>query len=41
MTIMMGALSLARIMRDDGEAKALLENTRRSLEQSLGLAIAS
>jgi TetR/AcrR family transcriptional repressor of nem operon len=34
---MMGALSLARITRDDGEAEALLQNMRRSMEQKLGL----
>jgi TetR/AcrR family transcriptional repressor of nem operon len=32
---MMGALALARVTRDDGEAEALLVNTRRSLEQRL------
>jgi TetR/AcrR family transcriptional repressor of nem operon len=34
---MMGALSLARVTRDEDEADALLNNTRRSLEQKLGL----
>jgi len=38
---MMGALSLARVTRDDSEAEALLENTRRLLEQRLGLTISS
>jgi TetR/AcrR family transcriptional repressor of nem operon len=34
---MVGALSLARVTRDDAEAQALLENTRRSIEHKLGL----
>jgi TetR/AcrR family transcriptional regulator, transcriptional repressor for nem operon len=38
---MMGALSLARVTRDDIEAEALLENSRHSLEQKLGLTISS
>jgi len=36
---MMGALSLARVTRDEGQADALLNNTRRSLEQKLGLTL--
>jgi TetR/AcrR family transcriptional regulator, transcriptional repressor for nem operon len=34
---MMGALSLARITRDDQEAEALLQNMQRSMQQKLGL----
>jgi TetR/AcrR family transcriptional repressor of nem operon len=34
---MMGALTLARVTRDEVEADALLNNTRRSLEHKLGL----
>jgi TetR/AcrR family transcriptional repressor of nem operon len=34
---MVGALSLARVTRDDAEAQALLENTRHSIEHKLGL----
>jgi|ERR1700678_4141513 TetR/AcrR family transcriptional repressor of nem operon len=38
---MVGALSLARITRDDGEAEALLRNSRETLERRFGLSIAS
>jgi TetR/AcrR family transcriptional repressor of nem operon len=36
---MMGALALARVTRDAGEAETLLQNTQRSVEQKLGLTV--
>jgi hypothetical protein len=39
--LMVGALSLARITRDDGEAEALLRNSRETLERRFGLSITS